>query len=76
MSLYDDIATAVWAYPTRTVDGQGIPASNGSPLDNIRYAIWTNTTRTLTGGGPTAYLLSLDRSVLRGVFSRIFGRVN
>jgi hypothetical protein len=51
MGFIDDVAAAVWAYSTRTVDGQAAPASDGSALDNIRYAIWTYSTRTVTGGG-------------------------
>jgi len=48
-----EIADAVWAYPSRTVDGQVPAASNGSPLDNIAYAVWTYGTRTASGGVAT-----------------------
>lgn len=55
-----EIVDAIWAYPTRTLDGNVPVTSDGTRIDDIRYAIWTYPTRTVGGGGTNYFRNILD----------------
>jgi hypothetical protein len=44
-----EIVDQIWAYSSRTTDGQSAPASDNTYLDDIRYAVWTHSSRTVEG---------------------------
>lgn len=49
-----DVASAVWAFMTRTLTSGGGGGGSAPTATEVAAAVWSYTTRTLTGGIPTA----------------------